>query len=272
MNNVWILLLIFFLMIWFFPEDGTYQIGGSGGEGSGDGGNMPWYERRGVVFLFWTGGYDSTFRLLQAVIDEGRTVQPVYLTGKIDNCPTCQYYRKNREQEFTAMKNVVTMVREKYPTLGDKILPLVTVDTVPENKELSEVFHRMRLHNFGRRFNQYEAMARLATHYQIPMEIGTVGIEGEGDGNLPMDRWGVYLRKNLIPKEEGKFGVKDPSSPVYYLRFPVAYISKKQMLEIAKKNGYDSILRKSWSCWFPKNGQPCGRCPMCRSRVISHPK
>ena len=29
--------------------------------------------------LFWTGGWDSTFRLLQLVVEQGRLVQPYYI-------------------------------------------------------------------------------------------------------------------------------------------------------------------------------------------------
>jgi len=32
-----------------------------------------------VVNLLWTGGWDSTFRLLQLILDTRATIQPVYV-------------------------------------------------------------------------------------------------------------------------------------------------------------------------------------------------
>ena len=46
------------------------------------------------------------------------------------------------------------------------------------------------------------------------------------------------------------------------------YLSKKNMYDIANKNGYHVFLEKTWSCWYPVNGKPCGRCVMCRERII----
>ena len=51
-------------------------------------------------------------------------------------------------------------------------------------------------------------------------------------------------------------------------RFPTLSLTKKDMLKIAKKNGFDDILRLTWSCWYPINNRPCNRCVMCRERII----
>ena len=37
-----------------------------------------------ITYLFWTGGYDSTFRLCQLVFEENKTVQPIYVSDIID--------------------------------------------------------------------------------------------------------------------------------------------------------------------------------------------
>ena len=33
-------------------------------------------------------------------------------------------------------------------------------------------------------------------------------------------------------------------------------------------NNFDDILNKTWSCWYPRNNKPCGRCVMCRERFV----
>ena len=39
-------------------------------------------------------------------------------------------------------------------------------------------------------------------------------------------------------------------------------------LSISEKGGYKHIMKMTWSCWYPKNNKPCGRCIMCRERII----
>ena len=47
--------------------------------------------------------------------------------------------------------------------------------------------------------------------------------------------------------------------------------TKEQLLQQSKENRFDDILAYTWSCWFPKNSHPCGKCPMCKERVLPHP-
>ena len=52
------------------------------------------------------------------------------------------------------------------------------------------------------------------------------------------------------------------------LKFPLCGNTKQQMLIYAKKNGFEHILKKTISCWFPdSHGNPCGRCNMCKGRI-----
>ncbi len=53
------------------------------------------------------------------------------------------------------------------------------------------------------------------------------------------------------------------------LRFSIVHLTKKDMLNIAKKSGYNKILKMTWSCWYPTLfGNPCGKCNMCKQRII----
>ncbi len=50
--------------------------------------------------------------------------------------------------------------------------------------------------------------------------------------------------------------------------FSTIKLSKKDMLNIAKRGNYANILKLTWSCWYPKNNKPCGRCIMCHERIV----
>ena len=42
------------------------------------------------------------------------------------------------------------------------------------------------------------------------------------------------------------------------------------MLQEAKTQDFDSILNNTWSCWYPKNGKHCGKCIMCKERIVPY--
>ena len=48
--------------------------------------------------------------------------------------------------------------------------------------------------------------------------------------------------------------------------------TKEELLDKSKIYDYDDILKLTWSCWFPKEGKPCAKCPMCKERILDHPK
>lgn len=223
-----------------------------------------------VVYLFWTGGYDSTFRLCQALIDENKIVQPYYINYKIDNCKTCKLERRNRKQELKSINTILKMIKEQFPEKEQHILPIKLVDSINENLNITNEFYKKKLHNSHRKYNQYEAMARYSKQINKNIEIGTVGIIGDGNGKLPNDRWGIYLRQHIV-NNNGHYVDVNKNSPITNLRFPLAYLSKSDMKDMAINGNYYNILSQSWSCWYPKNGQPCGRCNMCRDRIINHP-
>ena len=81
-----------------------------------------------------------------------------------------------------------------------------------------------------------------------------------------------WTKKNKVIKT-GKANFKDAGrQKTYNAEFAAMAewkgLSKENMLSIAKKNKYDDVLKLTWSCWFPQNGKPCGKCDMCVHRVI----
>ena len=222
------------------------------------------------VNLYWTGGFDSTFLLCHYLIDLKRIVRPIYITAHIDNKKGDDYYRRNRKQEVSAINRILWLLKKKFPEVDKRILPVKLVEDIEIPNEYLVAFNKLNL--FDRAINQYVYLAYYAYSEQIPIMIGTVGIIGEGTGkDLPSDRWGIYLRQHLTKNPKNEYLAKD--TPVLkYLRFPLAYLSKRKIYDIAKHGNYHTILKETWSCWFPlENGTPCEDCPMCQERIITHP-
>ena len=67
-------------------------------------------------YVFWTGGYDSTFRICELLVVHKVPVQPVYLDYNLDSANKTDFWvRKNRKQEYQAMNKVKQMLFQRFP-------------------------------------------------------------------------------------------------------------------------------------------------------------
>ena len=217
-----------------------------------------------IVYVFWTGGYDSTFRICQALIDEGRTVQPIYISDIIDNLPQNSTRRMNKKFEYSAMNKIREILNRRYPFTKRTLLQLMDIKKVDIDNDIA---HHMRVLKSQGRVRravcQYGAMAQVTRNLEKNIEIC---VENEPGSMLNRTMSGKLDRHGRI-KKNLKRG--DESIHIFdRFIFSTIKLSKHDMLKIAKRNGYDNILRTTWSCWYPVNGKPCGRCIMCRERVV----
>ena len=47
---------------------------------------------------------------------------------------------------------------------------------------------------------------------------------------------------------------------------PLYNIDRHEMINISKENDWIEILYMTWSCWYPDQNKPCGKCDMCKNR------
>jgi hypothetical protein len=85
------------------------------------------------VNLLWTGGWDSTFRLLQLVLLYERKVQPYYIIDA-DRLSTLA--------EIRAMRGIKRLLIERYPRSAARLLPTIFKDLadIPQNPALWAAF------------------------------------------------------------------------------------------------------------------------------------
>lgn len=193
----------------------------------------------------WTGGWDSTFRLLQLCLVEGREVQPIYVIDPD---------RPSTRTELLTMRRIRERIAERGA--GDLVSPTeVHVRTdyeVPDT--VSEAFERVagRVH-VGTQFRWLAAVAIANGWHDV--EIG-------------MHRW-----ESERPFTEFAFGGQVSAHPtiadpdVRYLfgafSFPLLSLSKRDMGAIAEREGFVDILSLRWFCHRPIAGRPCGFCVPC---------
>jgi len=210
-----------------------------------------------IVYLFWTGGYDSTYRLCELLLIEKRKVQPLYVNYNLDSANQNDFWvRKNRKNEINSMNEIINMLLIRYPSVKKLLKSTLYIENNIDNKEYDEELEKLNLWPKKRKIHQYSHLGKISYHLKIPLELGILGV----DGGKPFIR---FINKHI--NETGRLKVQK-SHPLYYFKFPLFKRSKKDLCNTAKEHNFDDIIRKSWSCWFPKNDQPCMRCPMCRQR------
>ena len=216
------------------------------------------------VRLFWTGGFDSTARLCQLLIEEKKTVYPLYIEFNLDNDdPNALWVRQNKEQEKDSMKQIRKALYKQFPYTKKLLKKTKFIKDKKTDPNYIQKFLEMNLFPKKRKIHQYVYLSNYAYKLKDYIEIGVLGIHQKS-------KFADFLKNNLI-KEDENFKVAG-KNPMECIKFPLYNKTKEDLYKRAKDNNYDNILNMSWSCWFPQSGKPCGLCPMCKERIVSHPE
>ena len=213
-------------------------------------------KNQNVINLLWTGGWDSTFRLLQLILMEKKKVQPYYIMDPD---------RSSLGYELRAMQKIKNQLFMTHPDLRDLLFQTIFIEKhfIPPNKSISDAFKRLRKHvPFGA---QYEWLSSFASVAGVKaLEIGAERATGQ---------IADFMGKRLIKTQEDgmtlyKIDEQLADTDVYtlfkYYRFPIREISKVDMREISIRNGFDHLMELTWFCHHPRrNGKPCGICTPC---------
>ncbi len=206
-----------------------------------------------VVNLFWTGGWDSTFRLLQLLLLEKKKVQPHYIVD---------FTRYGTGAEFYAMNRIRNMLLADYPHTEALLLPPKYVDklAIEPNEEIAAALKVLR--ETRATGEQYDFMARYVVQHKLQGLEFTIerSIHVEiVDGQL--DYWNEdhYQVPYSTDAERTVFGIYS---------YPVIHLTKVDMQAIAEKNGWMKLMKKTWFCQNPDLKLfPCGKCIPCRTVI-----
>lgn len=214
-----------------------------------------------VVKIFWTGGWDSTFRILQVILLENRKVQPYYILDPA---------RKSSDTEIKAMDKIKDQLFLKYPSTTRLLLPtiIVNLSNIKPNEEVTNAYQEiLKGQELGL---QYEFLARYCVqegldHLEIAVEKGpAVTITKLLESSV------VKVNEDNYPNFEldSKYDGTDVYTLLKYFRYPILSITKLDMQEIAIKEEFADIMEITWFCHNPQksgaNSQPCGICNPCR--------
>lgn len=214
-----------------------------------------------LVKVFWTGGYDSSFRMVQ--LSKLRViVQPYYMIDR--------KYRRSVPNELKAIEYITEDIR-KHPETKCIIKPLIKVEVadLEPDREITEAHRRIRKEiSLG---SQYEWLARFAkSNPGIEMCL-----EKAENGRI----FNYFKRSGVMKKiSEGDITClmvdkgKSSSDMVRVFgdfHFPIQLreVTKLDMVEEYKKLGFEETMYKTWFCHNPVNNQPCGVCHPCKAVV-----
>jgi 7-cyano-7-deazaguanine synthase in queuosine biosynthesis len=213
------------------------------------------YASRAPANLLWTGGWDSTFRLLQAALIEERTVQPHYV---ID------HKRRSVQCELAAMASIKQAIAAGFPDARVRILPTSFYERseIPANVAVT-ASHRALLGG-GFLGWQYDWLARLAAWRRIPRLELAIHRDDRAHG---------FIHALVAREPAGSFAVAPQSThPAATLFrdfvFPILDMTKLEMGAIARAHGFYPILEQTWFCDSPDAKlRPCGACNPCRYTI-----
>ena len=190
------------------------------------------------VDVFWTGGMDSTFRVIQLLLTTDYLVQPHYIVR----------HEHSTGIEIHIMIILRRMIARKYPHIQSRFLPTIYVNEglIPEYKDISDQIENLRKIRIVT--DQYQLMANYCRKSNITnVEVALVKKAGNED------------KLKLFKQCEAfnKFS------------YPIVNLTKKDMFKIAKEQGYYYILNKTIFCHRPHvKITPCGTCGPCNDAVM----
>lgn len=203
------------------------------------------------VNLLWTGGWDSTYRLLDLVLNQGLSVQPHYVVRP---------ERNTAPIEMATMEKVKAQIAARSPAARALVLDTLFYDprAVPDDPEIAATVERLKSSAYIG--EQYISLAALARHNRLDALELCVHVD---------DRLYLHLQHDVVGIGGGRYRLDDrPSRPELAIFtpfiFPILLMTKVDMERAAQRSGFLDILELSWFCFAPdRKGRPCGRCHAC---------
>ena len=216
---------------------------------------MPAKPSSALSHLLWTGGWDSTFRVLQAVVLEERVVQPHYVVD---------LRRTGFGAEIRAMADIKRRIAERFPAARDRLLAVEIFqrDDIPENAALRKRFDQLRSQQWLG--DQYEWLARFARWRQL----SSLELAIHRDDRAYEFVHSVVERATTDDIDRGSRSRTRPSRSSSRSSFPSFRSPSSTWAGSPPSTDSPTSSNTPGSAHTPDaRGRPCGRCNPCRYTI-----
>lgn len=211
------------------------------------------------VQILWTGGWDSTFRVVELSRTEGVIIQPVYVIDP---------KRKSVPFELRAMDTIIKCLREKKDTKA-KINDVKKIElcNIQSDDEISNAYRIIsKKTGLG---SQHEWLAWLGK--QMPgMEMGTeAGVPSTSHIIDAIETFCKLQIKDGIGYIDPDLSSVEGKLVLGWFQYPIITRYETDMVHQIKEWGYEDVMSNIWFCHNPINGEPCGCCHPCAVKMES---
>lgn len=192
-----------------------------------------------LIHIFWTAGMDSTFRLIQLLLTTKQIIQPHYIIG----------FEERNGVEIDTMLHLRKKIILKYPNVKDRFLHTnyINQGLIKNDYEIACEISLLREECIVT--DQYIYMA----NYCKAFNINRIEVAITKETTL-QPKWIHYLNCNAFN----------------YFEYPIADLTKKDIVNIAIKNKWWDILTGTTFCHRPiKKIYACGICGPCNDAVMA---
>lgn len=202
------------------------------------------------IHILWTGGWDSTYRVLDLALNHDVEVQPYYVLDPD---------RASTPVEIETTEAIRDHLARRSPGAAARVLPTehVLFGDIELDDETMKVASTLPIGS------QYGWLACFAKQRGFDvLEMCAV----KGHDNM------YKLLKDDVTCVEGEAGStyrlkKSVSHPGFEIfrrfAFPLFGLTKSDMRRRAESEGILDLMKMTWFCFEPKGGKPCGHCTPC---------
>jgi hypothetical protein len=214
------------------------------------------------VEIFWTGGWDSTFRVLSLLLEHRLPVAPIYLLDRT---------RPSMQIEIDTMDRIRAALAEAHPETRAMLLPttMSEVTDIAPDADIQAAGDRLAAQRgIG---NQYAWLARYCKqHGKHEIELCAEYGRHTGAGIVMQDNIAPAMSPHGYPIH--RVPPDAPNHDAYLVfgafAFGMIKVSRHEMVDVVKRNGWSKLMGLTWFCHRPVGNQrPCGLCNPCMNAI-----
>lgn len=209
-------------------------------------------ERIAHVDLLWTGGWDSTFRLIE-LARAGKVIQPYYISNQD---------RGSLPKELRVMTKLRDEVNERFASGVVKDIEVFNKEDIAIYDDIAHSYRSLLKRGWvGDQYVYIASFARMQKISYLELSIERAALGDRQRTNIPcventvVDSLGRRVISEKAPSD--LFGLFGDFS------FPVVTLTKDDMRRQAEQWGALDLLNQTWFCHNPFRGKPCGTCNPC---------